>query len=99
VFFRANSVSDAWLILRKIGTHLAELPALVAKFPFTADHWLGIALIALLLVIEIVDERRPILQRLRAAPVVLRWAVYYLALGLLLLLGRWQAREFIYMQF
>ena len=49
--------------------------------------------------VEIVDERRSIFQRLAAAPVVLRWGVWYLAIFALLLLGRWQAREFIYMQF
>ncbi|MGE5339013.1 MAG: MBOAT family protein, partial [Gemmatimonadota bacterium] len=99
VFFRAKTVNDAWLILSKIGANLANIPGLIAKFPFTTDHWLGLALIAFLLVIEVLDERRPILQRLNAAPVALRWAAYYLAIFLLLVVGRWQAREFIYMQF
>ena len=34
-----------------------------------------------------------------AAPVVVRWGLWYLAILALLILGRWQAREFIYMQF
>lgn len=99
VFFRAKSLNDAWLILRKIGAQVVELPSLIARFPFTTDHYLGFGLIALLIAIEIVDERRSVLQRLAAAPVVVRWAVYYLAIFALLILGRWQAREFIYMQF
>jgi hypothetical protein len=49
--------------------------------------------------VEIFDERRSIFQRLAAAPVWLRWAIYYLVIFALLLLGRWQAKEFIYMQF
>lgn len=99
VFFRAKTLGDAWLILKKIGLNLTEIPSLLSRFPFTADHYTAFALIALLIGVEIVDERRSIFQRLAAAPVVLRWAVCYLAILALLILGRWQAREFIYMQF
>ena len=99
VFFRARSLHDAWLILRKIGAQLAEMPALLAKYPFTTEHYTGFALIAVLVAIELVDERRSIFQRLAAAPAALRWGVCYLGIFTLLLFGRWQAREFIYMQF
>jgi D-alanyl-lipoteichoic acid acyltransferase DltB (MBOAT superfamily) len=99
VFFRARSIGDAWLILRKIASRIAEVPSLLARYPFTVEHGLGFALIALLLCVEIVDERRSIFQRLSAAPAVVRWGLYYLAIFSLLILGRWQAKEFVYMQF
>jgi alginate O-acetyltransferase complex protein AlgI len=99
VFFRARSLGDAWLILKKIGLNLIQIPSLLPRFPFTAEHYTAFALIALLIGVEIVDERRSIFQRLAAAPVALRWGLYYLAILALLILGRWQAREFIYMQF
>ena len=99
VFFRAKTLGDAWTILRRIGGQLAEMPALLTHYPFTAEHAAGAALIALLLVVEVFDERRSIFERLAAAPRWLRWSVWYLALALLLLVGRWQAREFIYMSF
>ena len=99
VFFRAKSVGDAVLILRKVGTRLTELPALIPKYPFTGEHFLGFGLIAFLIAVEIADERRSVFQRLAAAPVWLRWGVYYLIIFALLILGRWQAKEFIYMQF
>ena len=99
VFFRAKSLGDAWLILQKIGAQLADMPALIARYPFTAEHYTGLALIALLLAVEIADERRSIFRRLAAAPAALRWGVCYVAILAMLLLGRWQAREFIYMQF
>ena len=72
---------------------------MLPRYPFTAEHYLGFGLIALLIVIEILDERRSIWKRLAAAPLVLRWGVYYAGIFALLILGRWQAREFIYMQF
>jgi alginate O-acetyltransferase complex protein AlgI len=99
VFFRAKSIGDAVLILKKVVTRLPDLPGLVPRYPFTSEHYLGFGLILLLLIVEIVDERRPILQRLQLAPVWLRWGVSYAAIFALLVLGRWQAKEFIYMQF
>ena len=99
VFFRAKSVGDALTVVRKIGTNLLEIPPLVLQYPFTAEHIIGFSLIALLVAVEIADERRPLAQRLAAAPAALRWGSYYLVIFGLLILGRWQAKEFIYMQF
>lgn len=99
VFFRAKTLGDAWLILKKIALNLTEIPALLSRFPFTTDHYTAFALIAFLIGVEIIDECRSIFQRLATAPVVVRWALWYLAILALLILGRWQAREFIYMQF
>lgn len=99
VFFRAKSVTDALVLLRKLVARAAELPAMLAAYPFTADHYLAAALVAFLVGVEIVDERRSIYERLRRAPTPLRWATAYAVLFASLLFGRWQAREFIYMQF
>ncbi len=99
IFFRAKSMGDALVILKKIGSRLLEIPSLIVGYPFTAEHVFGFGLIAFLLAVEILDERRPLRQRLAAAPVALRWGVYYVAIFGLLILGRWQAKEFIYMQF
>jgi D-alanyl-lipoteichoic acid acyltransferase DltB (MBOAT superfamily) len=99
IFFRAKSVNDALTVIRKIGTNLLEIPALIVQYPFSWEQGMGLGLIVLLLAVETLDERRPIAQRLDAAPAVLRWGCYYLVIFGLLILGRWQAKEFIYMQF
>jgi D-alanyl-lipoteichoic acid acyltransferase DltB (MBOAT superfamily) len=99
IFFRAKSLHDAWLVVTKIGSHALELPQLLQHYAFTPDHWLAFALIAALLVIEAIDERRPVLARIAAWPVAVRWAACYGAIFVLLVIGRWQTREFIYMQF
>jgi D-alanyl-lipoteichoic acid acyltransferase DltB (MBOAT superfamily) len=99
VFFRAKSVGDAWLVLTRIGEQLAELPELLASYPFGSAQITGAMLVVLLVVIEFFDERRSIFARLAAAPVALRWGAWYAVLAALVLLGRWQAQEFIYMQF
>jgi D-alanyl-lipoteichoic acid acyltransferase DltB (MBOAT superfamily) len=99
IFFRARSVGDALTVVRKIGTNLLDIPSLVVQYPFTWEQGIGFGLIAILLAVETLDERRPLAQRLAAAPAVLRWGSYYLVIFGLLILGRWQAKEFIYMQF
>jgi D-alanyl-lipoteichoic acid acyltransferase DltB (MBOAT superfamily) len=99
VFFRAKSLGDALTVLRRLGDKAADLPTMLAHYPFTTDHYAAVALILFLVAVEIVDERRSIFERLKAAPVALRWAAGYAVIFALLLLGRWQAREFIYMQF
>lgn len=99
VFFRAPSIGEALLILEKIAAGLAQMPSLVTRYPFSTDQYLGFGLIVLLIGIEILDERRSIWQRLAGAPTVVRWGAYYAGIFALLILGRWQAREFIYMQF
>jgi hypothetical protein len=92
-------VGDAWLVLTRIGEQLAELPELLASYPFGSAQITGAMLVVLLVVIEFFDERRSIFARLAAAPVALRWGAWYAVLAALVLLGRWQAQEFIYMQF
>ena len=99
VFFRAASLEDAFLILGKIAQALPGLPALIPHYPFTTDHMLGLALIVLLMGIEVLDERRPLGLRLAALPTPLRWGIYYSVLAGIVLLGRWQGAQFIYMQF
>jgi D-alanyl-lipoteichoic acid acyltransferase DltB (MBOAT superfamily) len=99
IFFRAQTVSDAIVVLKKIGGSLFQLPLLITRYPFTAEHAFAISLIAILLVIEIADERKPLFKRLAEAPLAFRWAMYYAGIFTLLLLGHWQASEFIYMRF
>lgn len=99
IFFRAETIPQALTVMRRIGAALPGLPALAPRYPFTADHALGAALIVLLLAVEVLDERRPIGERLAAAPVALRWSAWYACIFGLVLLGQWQAQKFIYMQF
>lgn len=99
IFFRAATLHDAVVILKKLGTALMSLPMLVTRYPYSTEQLVGMGFIALLLFFEILDERRSLWRRLAEAPVALRWGVYYAGIFALLLAGRWQGREFIYMQF
>ncbi|MFQ5796469.1 MAG: hypothetical protein ACE5JP_15665 [Candidatus Bipolaricaulia bacterium] len=61
--------------------------------------YLAMGLIVLLMLVEWVDERRSIWERLRPKPVVVRWAAYYALIFALIILGKWGLAQFIYMQF
>lgn len=99
VFFRAESVDQAQTVLLRIVGALPNLPALAMSYPFRTEQAIGIALILALLCFEVMDERRPIAERLEALSRPLRWSAIYAGLTGLVVLGRWQSGTFIYMQF
>jgi hypothetical protein len=99
VFFRATSVSDAFAVLSRITESLPRLPNLLGGYAYTEDILLAFVLIAVLLVIEMIDEKRSLWTRLQSLPVVVRWGVYYVLLFCLIVFGKWNLKQFVYMQF
>jgi D-alanyl-lipoteichoic acid acyltransferase DltB (MBOAT superfamily) len=99
VFFRASSLADATGVLTRVASSAPRLPALLRTRLASDEVLVSIGLIALLLVVEVLDERAPVWDRLRIRPVYVRWAVYYGLLIALAVLGRWNLQQFVYMQF
>jgi D-alanyl-lipoteichoic acid acyltransferase DltB (MBOAT superfamily) len=99
VFFRAASLVDAATIVSRVAASLATLPRLLQVRIMDPEILLAIGLIAVLLGIEALDERRSVWERLADRPVYVRWGVYYAALVSLVVLGTWNLRQFVYMGF
>ena len=99
VFFRAASLSDATTVLSRVVSSLASLPSSLQVRVASGDVVLSLGLIAVLVGVEALDERRSVWERLAARPLHLRWAVYYAVLVCLIVLGTWNLRQFVYMQF
>jgi alginate O-acetyltransferase complex protein AlgI len=99
VFFRAASVTDAAYILQRVAERFTVIPSLLIRRLASPEVSLSVALILALLVVEAVDEWRPVWDRLATRPVYVRWAVYYAVLISLVVLGAWNFRQFVYMQF
>ena len=99
VFFRAASLSDAATIFERTVRAAPQLPRLLWVRLQDPNILLAIATIAVLVAVEIADERRPMWESLRTRPVALRWAVYCALLTSLVVLGTWNLRQFVYMQF
>lgn len=99
VFFRADSISDAFTILSRVAESILQLPTLLVTYAYTEDLFLSVALIGVLLVVEMLDEKRGLWERLRSQPVYVRWAVYYALVFSLIIIGKWGLKQFVYMQF
>ena len=99
VFFRAASLADAATIFERTARASPLLLRLLWVRLQDPAILLAIATIAVLVIVEIADEARPMWDRLRERPVALRWAVYYALLAALVVLGTWNLRQFVYMQF
>jgi D-alanyl-lipoteichoic acid acyltransferase DltB (MBOAT superfamily) len=107
VFFRANSLGDAVVVLRNIAAFdLADLATELTRGFYVNDlsrGWfdLGVALagIGLLLGVQLAQRGRGVASSLAMRPVWQRWALYYAAVLAIILFGVYEHAEFIYFQF
>ncbi|MDB6149033.1 MAG: algI [Chthoniobacter sp.] len=98
IFFRAESLQDAWLIIGKVLSNPLSGPALTPMFGL---HELLIAVGAILLLesVQMLHGRFGIRNLLSRCPLLPRWVAYYaLILGVVVFAKRGQ-HEFIYFQF
>ena len=107
VFFRANTVKDAFYVLQHAITGLKiNLSAFMATK--SIPLYLGIShaeLLACLLlivgleVIQYYQRRYYLTDWLNKQPTLLRWSVYYIGVFLIIFCGVYEDRQFIYFQF
>lgn len=100
IFFRADTLDTAFALLGQMGTFGGGLNPVAHIFP-TATKWLALAATILLVgrvewTISLQDPN----DWFVALPKLLRWALYYVLVGIILLLGVFDnAPVFIYFQF
>lgn len=99
VFFRADSVGDAMTIFTRIIDNFDRLPRMFRIFSYTTEHYLSFALIAFVMVIEVIQQKISFWDWLNNKAIFWRWGFYYALIIALLLLGQWGFGEFVYMQF
>ena len=99
IFFRAESVGEAFAVISKIYNGLGMLPMLLPAYNWSGSFWLAVGLIGVLIAVEAFDEFRPVSAWLAKRPTPVRWGFYYALLGCLLVFGQWGMRQFVYMQF
>ena len=103
VFFRAASLSQAWLVLSRIvhGRFLAKpAVALGSLPPFTAaDLVLCVLLIVFLEFVQWTIANRKWARAFGLQSTWVRWAAYYALIVTILTIGQLGARSFIYFQF
>ncbi len=97
IFFRANSLQDALLIIGKM-TELSHT-APINLFEFPVDFYLSFGLIILLIIIEIIEENFELYSRIRIMPRYVKWLTVMVMILALFVLGVWEASDFLYFQF
>ncbi|MBA2671694.1 MAG: MBOAT family protein [Gemmatimonadetes bacterium] len=98
IFFRANSLSDALLIIRNIGGW--EGAGAVALGPMSAFH-VAVASVSVLVLLgaQFLQSRVDVQELLGQMPVAVRWGAYYALIIAMLAFGQFDETEFIYFQF
>jgi D-alanyl-lipoteichoic acid acyltransferase DltB (MBOAT superfamily) len=98
IFFRANSIQDAFLVIQKLPNISLQFSALnVLKDAFGLS--LMLALLITMQLIHFYERRENIMLQLERKPVALRWSFYSALLWLLFLYGNYSEQEFIYFTF
>jgi D-alanyl-lipoteichoic acid acyltransferase DltB (MBOAT superfamily) len=95
IYFRANDLATANKIVLKIFS--ADYSRLF--IPAMDQFLYSLAAIAMLLIVEIFQERRSLAVWLDARPLPLRWTAYVTVVVIILLMGIFNGSQFIYAQF
>ncbi|MBU1873735.1 MBOAT family protein, partial [bacterium] len=100
IFFRADSINDAFLIVRNLFSSF-DVSTLFSVSGFSAQHFvLSVLSIIVLIAVELFQRNHNIRMWLSARPLILRWAIYYGLIMFILLFGAYDnVNEFIYFQF
>jgi alginate O-acetyltransferase complex protein AlgI len=107
IFFRAASVSQAFLAIRLLFSRwdlgIFTNGAIYTLGLDAADFWAGMAAIAILFAVDLLSERRDLRDMLEKKNLFVRWPVYLLMIFTVLIFGiygpQYSAGAFIYFQF
>jgi alginate O-acetyltransferase complex protein AlgI len=98
IFFRANSLADAWLIIRN--SFVFDSGTTVNLFTFRIDMLISLVSIAALLIIESLEEYKGLSSYLiNRSSRLTKWIILLLILLLIIILGVWKEADFLYFQF
>ncbi|MDW3651725.1 MAG: MBOAT family protein [Bacteroidia bacterium] len=99
IFFRANSLSDALLLIQNL---FVWVPGDIGWI-FRPEHRFEIVLsflaIGLLLTVQVFQEKRSMGTWISIQPLFVRWAVYVMLVSIILNFGEFNQQQFIYFQF
>ncbi|MFT4570146.1 MAG: alginate O-acetyltransferase complex protein AlgI [Hyphomicrobiaceae bacterium] len=98
IFFRADSIGDAWYVATHLLSDLS-VPADLYLSMGAYDFWVGLIAIAILEVVHLGQRNVRLRFWLAERPTWVRWSLYYGAVMLVLLFANTDGGKFIYFQF
>jgi D-alanyl-lipoteichoic acid acyltransferase DltB (MBOAT superfamily) len=105
IFFRANSMNDAVIMIQNLfqGWSLQEIKnSFILLYHNGINERLIIIMFLstiLLIITDILSEKKDILLRIAEKPLFIRWAIYYLLIIAIIAFSTTESKQFIYMQF
>jgi alginate O-acetyltransferase complex protein AlgI len=97
IFFRANSLSDAFLIIDK--TFKINSGDILNLFHFKIDFFISFLSIILLLIIEVFEEGVQLYDKMKKVIRPVKWVILILLIIIVFVLGVWEEADFLYFQF
>jgi D-alanyl-lipoteichoic acid acyltransferase DltB (MBOAT superfamily) len=104
VFFRANNVTDAWLIFKKFVTDLhfypREIIQVISQMGLSQREFI-IAVLAMivLMVVDVLESKQNVIQKLSEKRPYYRWVIYYMITTATIWLAYTGSSQFVYFQF
>lgn len=98
IFFRANSLQEASFILKNIFTGSYSLEN-ANVFTFNIDMLLSVIFIIVLIIVDFIQEKSGIRNVLFGLKRIYRWALFILAVAMIILFGEFKEVDFLYFQF
>ncbi|MFO7658793.1 MAG: MBOAT family O-acyltransferase [Bacteroidales bacterium] len=97
IFFRANSLSDAMLIIKKTFYFSSSID--INLYRIKSEFYLAIVSILVLVSVEILIEYFQLVNRLRSLPKIVKYALLMIVLAAIFVIGVWDEVDFLYFQF
>ena len=96
IFFRANTVSDAFFIIKKIAVEVTTWNFVVL---YKTEFLYSILFIAFLEIVHFIQRKYSIQNWVSSLPWVPRWSIYLALSQIILFLGVFSSSDFLYFQF
>ncbi len=97
IFFRANSISDAVVIIKRLFEFIPS--GNLNLFYFSFDFYVAITTIVFLLLVEILEEGYGLWNKLQTIPRSFKWILLIGIILTIFILGKWEDIDFLYFQF
>lgn len=103
IFFRANNINDAFYVINNIfNINFTNIKSQIFSIGLDKyDLFISLVFIVISFVIEFINEKTNIIEKLESLPLIIRWGIYLLSLFIIIIFGHYgpgfDNSQFIYL--
>ncbi len=97
IFFRANSLQDAFLIIGRLFEFVPGSDLNLFYFP--SDFYVAVSTLIFLFIVELLEEKYGLWKKLQTISKTFKWILLILIILSIFILGKWEDIDFLYFQF